>query len=211
MEAIYLSHFIDESTPVYGGAENTIQLKQTRSIDRGDTSNNLEFSFPAHCCTHIDFPLHFSSNGKSCSDYPAGFWLFNRVGFLECPVSEIDNRLDTLAGDIELLIVKTGFGSNRDERIYWEQQPVIPAALAGTLRLKFPALRVFGFDLISLTSKLDREEGKKAHQLFLLENNILVLEDMDLSKLMHTPVKAIVAPLLVKKADGVPCNVIAYF
>ena len=28
---------------------------------------------------------------------------------------------------------------------------------------KFKNIRVFGFDMISLTSKLDRDEGKKAH------------------------------------------------
>ena len=36
---------------------------------------------------------------------------------------------------------------------------------------KFPKLRVFGFDMISLTSKLNRGEGKKAHQKFLIEIN----------------------------------------
>ena len=64
--------------------------------------------------------------------------------------------------------------------------------------------------MISLTSKLDRLEGKKAHFSFLIENDILVLEDMDLSNLKETPDRVIIAPLLIEGADGSPCTVIAY-
>jgi arylformamidase len=210
MQTQYLSHFLEESTPVYGGIEGSIQMKKVREIQKGDTSNNLEFLFPGHSGTHIDFPLHFKQNGKSCSDYPAGFWLFSKVGFLDCSIEQVPGELSGIAGDIELLILKTGFGKERGQRVYWEQQPVMPSAYAKLFRSHFPRLRVFGFDLISLTSKLDRGEGKKAHMEFLLENEILVLEDMNLTALAETPSNVIIAPLLVKSADGVPCNVIAY-
>jgi kynurenine formamidase len=57
---------------------------------------------------------------------------------------------------------------------------------------------------------LDRAEGKKAHIQFLLQNDILVLEDMDLQNLFSTPSSVIIAPLQIEGADGVPCNVISY-
>lgn len=209
MLPVFLSYFLEETTPVYGGAEGSIKITQLRSIANGDNSNNLAFHFPGHVGTHIDFPLHFSINGRNCSDYPADFWVFNRVGFANCSIDELETYLPAIASDIELLICKTGFGARRGERIYWEQQPVISADLAAKLRSRFPNLRVFGFDMISLTSKLNREEGKKAHLQFLLENNILILEDMNLSNLFESPAKVIIAPLLVKQADGVPCTVIA--
>ena len=63
--------------------------------------------------------------------------------------------------------------------------------------------------MISLTSKLDRAEGKKAHLNFLINNEILILEDMNLEKLFEKPNKVIIAPLQIKEASGVPCNVIA--
>ncbi|MDP3683255.1 MAG: cyclase family protein, partial [Ignavibacteria bacterium] len=84
MTAHYLSYFLEEATPVYGGVEGTIQFKQIKSIDNGDTSNNQEFHFPGHSGTHIDFPRHFSANGKTCNDYSADFWIFRKVGFLHC-------------------------------------------------------------------------------------------------------------------------------
>jgi kynurenine formamidase len=210
MEPLYLSYFLSQDTPAYGGAEGTIIFEQERSIERGDTSNNLKFIFPAHIGTHIDFPRHFSNEGKKGNDYPAAFWIFSKIGFIECATDEVEQHIDQLPADIEMIILKTGFGNKRGTSEYWTSQPVIPASLAGIFKKRFPALRVFGFDLISLTSKLDRAEGKKAHSEFLLENDILVLEDMDLRNLVSTPANVIIAPLQVTGADGVPCNVISY-
>ena len=210
MQAVYLSHFIDSDTPIYGGARGEITIEPIRSIDKGDTSNNLHFTFPAHIGTHIDFPYHFSNEGKKSNDYPASFWIFHKIGLLNCTIEEVESKLDTLAADIEILILKTGFGANRHKEIYWSGQPVIPAKFATLFKYKFPKLRVFGFDLISLTSKLDREEGKQAHINFLINNDILIIEDMNLSDLGNTPNNIIVSPLQIVGGDGVPCTVMAY-
>ena len=210
MQPVFLSYFIDKSTPIYGGVEDMIKLYKDRSIQNGDTSNNLRLNFPAHVGTHIDFPYHFSNDGKMCHDYPASFWIFSKIGFLECSIEEVENKLCELPSHIELLILKTNFGKHRHDEVYWKEQPVIPAFFADLFKLNFPNLRIFGFDLISLTSKLDRNEGKNAHLNFLINNDILVLEDMDLSLISKTPHNVIVAPLQIHSADGVPCNVIAF-
>ena len=210
MQPVYLSHFIDSDTPVYGGARGEIVIESIRSINKGDTSNNLYFKFPAHIGTHIDFPYHFSNEGKKCNEYPPSFWIFHKIGFLNCTIEEVESNVDKLAADIEILILKTGFGANRHKEIYWSGQPVIPAKFATLFKNKFPKLRVFGFDLISLTSKLDRSEGKSAHINFLINNDILVLEDMNLENIVDSPNIVLVAPLQINAADGVPCNVIAF-
>lgn len=209
MQPVYLSHFIDTDTPVYGGAIDEILIERIRSIEKGDTSNNLHIAFPLHIGTHIDFPYHFSDLGKKSSDYPPSFWIFNKVGFLDCSIEEVESNLDSISPDIEFLILKTGFGANRGKEIYWSDQPVIPAKFATLLKNKLPKLRVFGFDLISLTSKRDKAEGKLAHINFLIKNEILVLEDMNLNHLYKAPELVIVSPLQVSDADGAPCNVIA--
>ena len=209
-EAVYLSYLIDEHTPNYGGVKGSILINKVRSIEKGDNSNNLELTFPGHIGTHIDFPYHFSNSGKKLEDYPASFWLFNKIGFINCEINDVESSIKNIPSDIECLILKTGFGKNRGADIYWAEQPVIPAYFADLFREKFTQLRVFGFDLISLTSKLNRVEGKKAHLQFLIQNNILVLEDMNLEKINKAPSKLIISPLQIKSADGVPCTVIAY-
>jgi arylformamidase len=210
MPVIYLSYFLDHQTPAYGGEQGLIQFEKMRSITKGDVSNNLKLELPNHIGTHIDFPRHFSNEGKSCSDYPASFWSFEKVGFIQCNVDQVEQAVQTIPDDIELLILKTGFGAKRKEKEYWSAQPIIKASLADLLHKKFKDLRVFGFDMISLTSKLDRAEGKLAHQCFLLQNEILILEDMDLKYLHYTPKKVIIAPLLISDADGAPCTVISF-
>ena len=210
MKIIYLSHFISENTPVYGGAIGTIKFDVEKSILNGDTSNNMKLSFPSHIGSHIDFPFHFSMSGKKGNDYPAEYWVFRNVGFLDCEINEVEEQLDNLSSDIEILILKTGFGANRNKKEYWERQPIIPSSFASLFKSKFPKLRIFGFDLISLTSKLDRQEGKLAHIEFLLKNDILVLEDLKLNELNSTPLKIIVTPLQIESADGVPCTILAF-
>ena len=209
-DILCLSYLLNRDTPAYGGEKELVDIKQIRSIVNGDTSNNTAFTFPAHIGTHIDFPRHFSTEGKTSSDYPASFWVFQKVGFLQCGIDEVENQIQNLDSDIELLILKTGFGEKRIFREYWAEQPVIPARFAGLLRAKFAALRVFGFDMISMTSKLDRPEGKKAHISFLLDHHILVLEDMKLNELRKAPKQVIIAPLLMDGVDGVPCNIFAF-
>ena len=64
--------------------------------------------------------------------------------------------------------------------------------------------------MISLTSKLNRVEGKKAHLDFLIKYEILILEDMNIQGLVRAPNKVIISPLQISDADGSPCNVISF-
>lgn len=208
---VSLSFFFHENTPLYGGVEGKIRFERTNSITNGQTSNNLHVSFPNHAGTHIDFPYHFDNQGKQSHQYEPSFWVFNKVGFISCKIRDIDKAIETLSSDIEILILKTGFGAKRSEPEYWSSQPVIPSRLAELFKARFPALRVFGFDLISLTSKLDRDEGKAAHLAFLIDNDILVIEDMNLQAVKTTPSSVIVSPFQIYGADGAPCNVIAFY
>ena len=134
-----------------------------------------------------------------------------KIGFINCNVSKINQELKNLPSDIEFLIIKTGFEKNRGKVRYWKNQPILKSELAKKFRSKFQKLRAIGFDMISLTSKLDRDEGKKAHIEFLINENILIIEDMSLSKLIITPKKLYVFPTLIDKADGSPCTIIATF
>ncbi|MFZ2784346.1 MAG: cyclase family protein [Sediminibacterium sp.] len=209
-EPLYLSYSLDESTPVYGGEIGAFSKKKKSAIENGDTANSLILNFPNHIGTHIDFPYHFNLNGKTSSDYPAAFWIFSKVGFISGSIEDIPKKISQLEEDIDLLIWKSGFGTYRSSERYWKEQPVIPSSLAVLFRKRFPLLRVFGFDMISMTSKLDRPEGRKAHLQFLIDSDILLLEDMRLEHLHTSPDTVIILPLQIAKSDGAPCTVIAY-
>ena len=144
-------------------------------------------------------------------DYIIFLILFNFLSFhiTSCSIKEVPSEIKHLPEEIELLILKTGFGEYRYNDVYWSEQPVIPASYAEMFKNRFPDMKIFGFDMISLTSQLDKDEGKKAHRSFLLEHEILIVEDMKLDQLNDGPTNIIISPLLVDRADGVPCTVIA--
>ena len=83
MRTKYLSYFIDSSTPLYGGAKDII-IKNKTSIGNGDSSNTMILNIPNHAGTHIDFPLHFIENGKSCNDYKSDLILKTLIHLYQC-------------------------------------------------------------------------------------------------------------------------------
>lgn len=209
---IYLSYTISETTPLYGGA-TTLRIERDKAIQNGDSSNTLRLSMPNHSGTHIDFPYHFGEAGKSLNDYPAGFWLFRHPFVLDCPAEEgetvLPRDVDTIPEDTDFLVVRTGFYRHRGEEVYWKNNPGLSPELAGILRRRCPALRVVGMDLISVSGYQNRELGRAAHRAFLLEHDILLVEDMDLRELSG-PVRGIIClPLPIDRADGAPVTILA--
>jgi len=213
----YLSYFLSENTPLYGNSTG-IEFNVDKQINDGDSCNTMNLSFPNHSGTHIDFPYHFNSQGKTLTDYPADFWEFKQVTLVDLSgkvsesqiiVSEMFPSLENR--DIELLLIKTGFGIYRGTDRYTLTPPGLSSELANYFRQQFPVLRCVGMDLISVSSYRNREEGRKAHHAFLNPKEgqpILLIEDMKLD--VDDPIKkVIVAPLLIENADGVPCTVIA--
>ena len=212
---IFLSYFLDKTTPLYGGSYG-VEIILQREILNGDTSNNKILKFPNHSGTHVDFPNHFFANGLTCEDYPADFWFFNQSELLNVTVPNnnlIDiNAIDLLNFDdnIEFLILKTGFWKFRNEEKYWKFNPGLTPQSADVLRNKFKNLKAIGMDFISLTSYQNREIGREAHRCFLGgDKPILLIEDMDLSCLNKSPKSIICLPLLVNGIDGSPISIVA--
>lgn len=219
---IFLSHFLDEKTPSYGN-RNVFRLESKRSMMCGDHANDSFLHMSVHQGTHSDMPIHFYENGQSIEDYPASFWVFdypivieikpkNEVIYQEV-VNVINKLSDVVKKECDLLIVKTGIGLVRGLPEFWEKNPGFSPDLYPYFKTELPSLRVFGFDGISLTGFQNREIGKIAHRNFLNpEAPILLLEDMrlnEVSSLMQLD-KVIVAPLLLKNSDGLPCTVIGF-
>ena len=214
----YLSYFLSESTPLYGNGSG-IRFTKDKNICNGDSCNTTNLVFPNHSGTHIDFPYHFNMDGKTLNDYPASFWEFNNIELInlsgkvdDCQIIEPELFPDLDNSDADLLLLKTGYGAKRGTDHYTLTPPGLSSELASFFRSKFPKLRCIGMDLISVSSYSNRLEGRKAHHAFLNPEEgdpILLIEDMKLDTVGPFS-KIIVAPLLIDKADGVPCTVIAH-
>ena len=215
MKNIFLSYFLDNNTPLYGGSKGII-INKERSIENGDTANTKTIQFNNHSGTHIDFPNHFIKDGNTSNFYNADFWQFNKVFLFKVEVykNEIINlskeQLLNLPYDIDFLIIKTGFGKYRQTEDYWKFNPGISPETGILLKENFPKLKIIGFDFISLTSFQNREIGHLAHKAFLGgENPILIIEDMDLTKIEESPKSLICLPIMLSEVDGAPITIIA--
>lgn len=218
MDKFLLSHSINTTTPLYGGKYPLI--KKVSSIKNGDTVNETIINTTVHMGTHIDLPYHFYEEGQTLKDFPIEFWFFKKILFVEfVPENTIieNDLIKILEANIDigydLLIVKTGMGKFRNEEKYWAEGYGFSPNVYIYLKKNFPNIKVMGFDLISVTSYLNRALGKDAHRTFLNPTSpILLLEDMNLSKVTieNIPSKIIIAPLFIDDCDGLPCSVFAY-
>ena len=211
---IYLSYFLNDQTPLYGGNKG-IDVEIDKNISKGDSANTKIIKFHNHSGTHIDFPNHFYKDGKSSSEYPANFWVFESPFIYQIPKSEseiiVPNDIDInkIPLNTDFLIFDTGFYKLRDKEAFWKFNPGVHPDVAQFLRKNFPKLRILGMDFISLTSFQNRILGRKAHKSFLGKNNILLVEDINLNNIKVQPKKIYCFPFLVESVDGVPATIIA--
>ena len=212
----YLSYFLDDKTPIYGG-DSGIDVIKLNDISKGDTANTKRISFHNHSGTHIDFPNHFLENGKFSSDYEANFWIFNNPYVVKISPDEDEiillekSLIETIPKETDFLILDTGFYKHRGSKKFWNNNPGISPNLAKLLKLRCPNIRVLGMDTISLTSYQNRILGRESHRKFLGENDILLVEDMNLKNLNSQPVKLMCFPILIKEVDGCPVTIIAEY
>ena len=217
---ISLSHWIGLATPTYNNSGG-FQRGDITSIKNGNSANSEEWKFNNHIGTHIDYPFHFYEEGKKSSDFETSFYINKKIGFVKLEeicrpgeiisIKHIEKQCNNLSTEIEVILLKTGFQKYRNENIYWAENPGYDKDLYIYFRRKFPKLKFFGIDTISLTSILNRNLGKEAHLAFL--NNIdpiLIIEDMDLGILSSNLIleELIIAPILIENSDGVPVNCI---
>lgn len=215
----FLSYSLDISTPTYGN-RNKFLIEKKSDISKGDVANDSFISTTAHIGTHIDMPYHFYEDGQTIENFDADFWIFKKVLFVEIEpknlvvkdelINVLENIQDT---DYEILIVKTGICNQRNKEVFWKENVGFAPEIYNYLTEKFLNIRVLGFDSISVSSITDRILGRESHKRFLSPKKpILLLEDMDLRQIDSGVVfeKIVVAPLRIKKCDGLPCTVIGF-
>jgi kynurenine formamidase/phosphoglycolate phosphatase-like HAD superfamily hydrolase len=215
MKTLILSHNISNSTPLYGG-KKSIHLLPQKAIKKGDSCNVMKMVMNTHTSTHIDMPFHFLNKGKKISDYYPEHWIFKNTLLkqLEMKLGGVINKesFNGLKHDrlVDFLLIKTGFERFRGSSAYIKKSPIVDSKLAGFLKTKLPNLKAIGFDFISLSSLINREEGRLAHKEFL-KRDILIIEDMKLSSLFDKPDYILISPLFIDGADASPVSVWAFY
>ena len=215
---IYLSHFINKNTPTYGN-RNIFHIEKKSDMKKGDIANDSYIKTTVHIGTHIDLPYHFYDNAQTLKDYDACFLFFSKP-LIVCLENikdfvikdELIEKLENIHDrDYDILLVKTGICHRRHKRLFWEKNYGFSPDIYDYLIEKFPAIRVFGFDSISISSLTNRNIGRQSHKQFLNPlKPILLLEDMNLCEVNELTKlsELIIAPMMIEDCDALPCTVI---
>ncbi len=212
---IFLSYELSPELSAYGGAKS-LEKSIDKQMSCGDTCNASSLHVSAHSGTHIDYPFHFSDKGKTGSHYQAAHWIFSKVQFLTlAQVPEFDKiftlheiKQHDLNPDTEIILFNTGFHKIRGNEAYWSRNPGFHGDVAAYLKKRCPSLRAIGMDSISMNPWMNKDIGREAHKSFLVDSDLLIVEDMNFS---HVPAGAVfetlvIAPLRIEHADGAPCT-----
>ncbi|EAH7654059.1 cyclase [Campylobacter coli] len=214
-----LTYNINSDMAFYGDKKAAIISNVTKKTYKFCRETNIIIN--SHMGTHIDYPSHCIEDGKFGEDYPIDY-LFSKkiflldVNLLNVEIPKISQELFEIdiPKNVEILIVKTHFSHIRNSKRYIWQSPIVNSKLPLYLKNSYPKLKAIGFDIISVTSQLDKNEGRQCHINFLSEENgqeILIIEDLNLLDLRSSDIikEIYILPLKFQNIDGSPCSVVA--
>jgi kynurenine formamidase len=219
MKFIQLSYNINQSTPSYGG-RHKVSIIPCEQIKSGNTANSYIISFYNHIGTHLDCPNHFFDEGNKVSSYSINQLFFTKPQLIEVDLANFNEIsestiLSKCDKDADIIFFKTSFGKYRESEKYIREYPVFMSQFATYLKSECKNLKVIGLDIISLTSPLNKGEGKKSHQIFLGQdsnhnNSVLILEDVNLENYDNKIKSILISPFNFEKIDSAPCNVYGF-
>jgi len=221
VRVISLSYPISAETPTYGDLPKPKIMSHT-SIVAGNADNTYAITVYNHTGTHVDAPAHFVLNGRRISDYSPEELVFRKPLLVDIPkgsgewVEEENVKNAVKLKGADCLLIRTGFGSLRNQDIYKTHNPGISPEAIFWLRRKFQTIRCIGIDSISISGFQDRTRGRKAHFAAFERREgfgeaLLLVEDMNLGVLEagEKIQKILVVPWSISGVDSAPCTVLA--
>lgn len=174
------------SCPVYEG-DPAPEIKRIRDINSLDEYNLSTVSMCLHNGTHMDAPLHFLPNGNDiCSAKSDAF-----IG--PCAVVEVPEGIITGA------FVEEYFPRNTDKVLIKSNGKAFLHESAAS-ELSHLGYVLVGTDASSIEPS---EFGGRAHKMLMVDN-ILILENLDLSKIESGNYFLVAAPLKISNAEAAP-------
>lgn len=178
------------STPIYDGDPVT-DFQWVMRMDCGDDYNLSKIKFCNHAGTHIDTPKHFCDDGKTITDY-------NISSFCgECSVVSVNGILT--GKDMEFILPnckkKVLFKSDNNDGIL---------TLSAVFVLADYEIEMVGTENMSIGFS---SEEYRVHKE-LAYNDILVIENLDLSGVNDGDYIISALPLKIDSAEAAPARVI---
>lgn len=203
MKTIDLTMELDENTPIFPGDRKPV-FKRLSDIEKVGY-NRMLITMCNHFGTHIDFPSHVISGGKTSSDYDMEFFLGEVVIVDVRGVKEIlPEHINVEIKNNDIVFICTGHSTLKEKKNYSTDYPVINPDTARYFVEK--KVKIIGMDAPSPDTS-----PYNVHKI-LLGNGILIIENLvgleKVKKAGTVRCECVILPLKLARADGAPCRVI---
>ena len=195
MKIIDISRTISENTPTYPGDPATL-IERVSDVERGNLFTLSRIVMGTHTGTHVDSPTHLIPGGGTVTDLPLDIL----IG--PCQVIQVDSdgaispqdlELEGLSRDVKRLLIKTTLTTGA------HLEPNTADWLIDQ------EIALVGIDGLSVDSS---GSADLAVHRKLLETNVIIVENLDLTEVTPDEYTLICLPLKIENADGAPVRAV---
>lgn len=200
-----LTAVISEGTVVFPG-DPQYKAENICSIDKGSQYNLCHMHFGNHTGTHIDFPSHVLKGGKTSSDFPIDSLVGSGL-IIEVPDDEKSITKTFVAKQHilsnDFVFFKTANSKLPKQGRFTDKYVYIEPDAAEELLSR--GVKIVGIDYISVDQY--EAEDLPVHK-FLLSNNVLIVEGLELNNAPIGRCKVYIMPVNIHEMDGLPARVV---
>ena len=183
-----------------------ISITPQQEVSKGASANVSMLSFGSHTATHVDAPKHFFDDGVTVDALPLDVLMGPAV--LICveddvmAVGEKELKLHELKHHTRVLIKTRNSSFNRERDFHKDYTYLAPDGAAYLVSL---GVKLVGVDYLSVEQF---HSGHHQTHRTLLENGVVIVEGLDLSKPAMGPYELRVLPLRLAGLDGAPARAV---
>jgi len=192
MSFIDLSQTIDVHTPMYPGETPTKLWREKDLHVDGHVAYRLESGL--HVATHIDMPMHFVDDARTCADFALDCFVGRGVVLDVRGENPIRRKphYDGLIRRGDVVLLYTGHDAlfKSDPQKYYTQHPIVDMDFVAYLAEK--QIKILGVDCCSPDyPPYDAHKVLLARGIFIMENltNLARLLDLDAFEVFAFPLK----------------------
>jgi len=196
MKFIDLSHTISSELPVFPG-DLPVKLKRDKEISK-DGYTNFRLCTEMHVGTHVDGPMHLTSDVRYISDidlerFSGEGVIFDVRGIEKIALTHI---VPDKIRQNQIVIFYSGFDKKFGEEDYYHNYPVLEEGLINFLVEQ--KIKMIGIDWFS-----PDKEPYPMHSI-LLKHDILILENLkNLEQLINKDFEIFAFPLKIKADSSI--------
>jgi arylformamidase len=194
------------NTMVHWPNDPPINIKQSKSLEDGNTTNLSQISMGVHSGTHIDAPLHFIEHGEAVDRMPLST-MIGRARVIDIQDTESIKPKELIPHRIrrgQRILFKTVNSSNVWHANSFVDNFVFISDEAADFLAK-RGVSVVGVDYLSVGSF--KYGGSYVHKT-LLGNGVWIIEGLDLSPVGSGTYDLVCLPLKIYQGDGSPARAI---